>query len=205
MAAACAAVLGQALRPALEKGFDNAATVVEIALIAVGTLLIAALLRENVFSRALPRRLVLGRDYVEGRWVDAVMLSTGERQLGITELAPSGGSLRYSGTNFATDGTYLGSFQTTASRFDGDRFEFLCDTTTPGDAQPHGHASGALQFDRGGGRVPDHYRGWFMDDSGSVRGAIAGIKVEQSDVAALEDPQTRVAALLRLTEGLAPT
>jgi hypothetical protein len=172
-----------------------------VTIIALGTLVIRELLQQRVFSNRLVRRALLGRDFVEGAWVDVVWLSDGTRQLGKTHVGPTGDGLKFSGTNYDEGGALVGGFSTTAAALDGLELAYVCRTTTHEATPLHGNAAGGLQFERVDGEA-NSYIGWFVDDAGSVRGSFRGVKVERRYIGPLDDESTRHATLLQLTAGL---
>ena len=147
------------------------------------------------------RRLLLGRKYVEGTWIDVVSYPDHDQQIGIVYIGSHKSGLTYHGENLDLEGRFVNSFRAESVKVDFPHILFHYREDV-GRGVPFLAGVGGITFDRRTGR-PARYTGYCLDAVEKVSYTVIGRRVDDADeIARLEDHETRVETALALATPL---
>lgn len=206
---------GVALTEAVRQSLERLPAGVDIAAV-VGIVLVSAGLVREVFEQTVERssrlrRIVLGRRYVEGSWIDFVTRDNLPPLVGITSIEPSGSSLRYGGTNFSAYGEYLGTFTTTTVAFQWPELRFTYGPALDATEMDLGASSLMIGFGeivfQSSQRLPSTYRGRCHDVEQGLHWIEGQRITDEADLADLAtlDGQARLVRRHAAARGLTST
>jgi hypothetical protein len=150
------------------------------------------------------RKLLLGRQYVEGSWIDVVRFNDGRELFGIVRIEPDGNSLRYGGENYDRKANYCGNFASKMIEADFPviSFKYL---DNPSMRETYSEGIAVLTFEEQDAARPVRYTGACVDYYHAEAEAIEAWKIEtRGDLQRLADPSQRKAVVLSLIETFFP-
>lgn len=156
------------------------------------------LVREAASSAATAwtwlRRIVLGKQYIEGVWVDVVRAQGQEAWYGLCWIEPSGLSIRYYGCNHNQHGAPIGTFIADLLTFDWPRLSFKYHNSDDSTVETEGF--GEFIFEPGYKERTVCYKGFVIDRNGNTSSVFGRKVVEPSLCQAFSDIRSRREALL---------
>lgn len=164
---------------------SGALVVSDLVCVLIALVLVRFLAEQALYNWRWLRRLVLGRQHVEGCWLDVVTHSDGSQRFGIVRFEPDKNSLRYGGENYTPDGKPIGDFDTDVVAMDWPMLRFAYrafdGTEAQGRAGRTGDAFlngfGDLRFNELDGR-PTTYSGRCIDATQGAH-SIQGWRIER--------------------------
>lgn len=148
----------------------------------------AAILTHLLVSVSAVRRLLLGRQYVEGTWVLRAFRGASTEQITILRYEPAEGGLRWSGTSYKQDGSLKGGVAASVFFIDWPRMRHTYEAhRTEGAVLAQGGYGERMFIERHGPSV--QFTGFFVDFRTGVRHDTEARKIEDNaTLKALDDP-----------------
>jgi hypothetical protein len=173
----------------------------EAVVIGLTLTVVKELLAVRLLESSWLRRHLLGREYVEGTWVDVVFYSNSEPRVGIVHIGSRKSGLTYSGENLDSEGRFAGHFTADGLKVDFPRIVFHY-TEDGGGENPLLTGVGVISFDRPQG-PPGRYSGYCLDAVEKISHRLIGRRVDNpGDLRRLENPATRARAALEIAAPL---
>ncbi len=128
------------------------------------------------------RKWLLSKEYVEGYWVDYVVMNDKSRLIGINSIVPKGESLIYRGDNYTLDGSAIDSFVAKLIDIDWPQMTFRYQNTNP---DVSGFTAGILQitFDVGDGTYrPNRFSVVVHDNKSETPSVAESFRLEDEEI-----------------------
>ena len=153
-----------AVRSSLQSLVQNSPLALFILLVIVVLLSQVAdyLIRQGVSKARWIRRYILGRQFVEGYWVDRVIEGGQVESVGLLTIAYDNGQLEINGESLDTEGRRLGTFRTYISEYDNWEFRYAYHGMHKGKSDVRIDGYGEYHFVRGD-RIPLAFSGFLHD------------------------------------------
>jgi hypothetical protein len=202
LAIATATVVGNQLRVYLDKNSIN--DIYSMLGILCFVALLTGILRHLLIIWAgestLIRQAILGKQYVEGTWIDIIEITSGEWLIGIIAINAAGPGLTYGGENITITGHSRGTFNSTLIHVEWPTmvFRYKNSSTSP-DPLKAGLVTVTFIADCAG--PPARYTAELHDNTESEPRPIEAWKVrDKNTLAALQDPTKRTEAVLAFAQ-----
>ncbi|HSF29901.1 MAG TPA: hypothetical protein VLK82_05440 [Candidatus Tectomicrobia bacterium] len=150
------------------------------------------------------RRMLLGRQYIEGTWLDIMRADGKLKEIGVSWLRYDGSELRYTGEDYDLTLNHCSPYEAEMVQLKGQvlMYKYTARRSDNGSLGTQGY--GELQFSPGRDGIPNKYSGSYFVLQGREKLSFEGFKLdEQKDselLELLENGRTRKEALRRLLE-----
>jgi hypothetical protein len=146
------------------------------ALVVVGSLMLTEWVFPLVFQLGLLRRMVLGRAYTEGTWLQAERGPAGSERLTIVRIRPSGFGFNLSAYSLNQDGEIEGTRMIEYSKLDGPVLSYIFRNLMPDGAGSQAQGANELMFEHARG-APKTYAGYGQAAGAGRKFQIEGVKL----------------------------
>lgn len=146
------------------------------ALVVVGSLMLTEWVFPLVFQMGLLRRMVLGRSYTEGTWLQAERGPAGSERLTIVRIRPSGFGFNLSAYSLNQDGEIEGTRMIEYSKLDGPVLSYIFRNLMPDGAGSQAQGANELMFEHARG-APKTYAGYGQAAGAARKFQIEGVKL----------------------------
>ncbi|MBI1400200.1 hypothetical protein [Hyphomonas sp.] len=146
------------------------------ALVVVGSLMLTEWVFPLVFQLGLLRRMVLGRAYTEGTWLQAERGPAGSERLTIVRIRPSGFGFNLSAYSLNQDGEIEGTRMIEYSKLDGPVLSYIFRNLMPDGAGSQAQGANELMFEHARG-APKTYAGYGQAAGAARKFQIEGVKL----------------------------
>jgi hypothetical protein len=139
------------------------------------------------------RKLIFGKQFIEGHWVDIVTTDNNSKILygGLIFIEFEKGKIVFSGTSFTPDGKQFGTFTTSSSDFSNYKLKVSYSGITTEFSTSKVVGYGEFQFDRGS-KCPTTYSGFYFEFSDKMIINVQARKiVDREELAKLTLPEER--------------
>jgi hypothetical protein len=147
-------------------------------------------------SSRILRRLFLGKQLIEGTWLDLLKRGTDPVGYGFSRLEYDGSSVRLGGEDFLLDGTAQGHYQADLVELEWPKIRYKYTYQSSADAGVSSQGYGEAQFIERDG-PPTHYVGFFFDLVEGKRISFEGWRVtDRALLSELDDVAARRSAIV---------
>ena len=165
---------------------------ISIAIVAILTQVTRIFVRSLVENTKLGRRLILGRQYIEGVWIDLVQEGGEPKAVGLTRINIIEGELKISGDDYDIDGLHTGHYVCDFHYVDWPRIRYVYSYQYSDDDNIIKQGLGEFLFDDTG-ISPIRYSGHFFDIQGGKRFRFEGWKLkDRKKLKELRTPKGRI-------------
>lgn len=187
MGFACGVAVDNALiRYATHSSSYLVAFAVDLLAISLTTFVVQRLV-QFVFGRWAPvRRLLLHKRFVEGPWVDMVILDRKVIAFGIVRFEPTLESILYSGENYGVDGCYVSSFKSEMIHIDWPLVKFKYRGVDRNSEHVFPEGFGELQFVTGS-PLPERFTGYSVNILKGQKVVISGWRLCRDEMSKIEE------------------
>ena len=155
-----------------------------------------------VSSSVFFRRVILGRKFVEGTWMDIVNTDGLLTFVGVLRVEFDEFALRLSGENFDGNGNAKGTFKSEMAVLDWPVLKYKYTSTCHESKKSHSEGYGELHFIERDGE-PKRYQGFFMDLNEVLRKETYGWKVTNVDnLEKLDSPKSIPLAIQKIVSNV---
>ena len=193
---ACGVAVDNALRRYALPNSSAYVTGVAVDLLAISlTTFVVQRLVQIVFGKWAPvRMLLLQKQFIEGAWVDMVILNRKVIAFGVVRFEPTCDSLRYIGENYAVDGCYVSSFTSEMIHIDWPLLKFKYRGVDRNSEHVFPEGFGELQFVTGS-HFPERFTGYSVNILKGQKVVISGRRLSSDELQRLEGNAERRQAL----------
>lgn len=150
-------------------------------------------IRGLTVRRRLIRRLLVGGDYVEGRWANIVIIEGQVNRVGILYISYHDGKLLYGGRNYEPlSHSDLGQFTSTLTEESALHYTFSYRAT---DEETQSVGLGSLSFEPGVGGTPNSFAGYCVDSATGPTHLLRGRRLRSNEYSAFNDRYQRGALI----------
>lgn len=146
------------------------------ALVVIGSLMLTEWVLPLVFQIGFLRRMVLGRAFAEGTWLQAERGPSGSERLTIVRVRPSGFGFNLSAYSLNQDGDIEGTRIIEYSKLDGPVLSYVFRNLMPDGAGSQAQGANELMFENARG-APKAYAGYGQAAGSTRKFQIEGVKL----------------------------
>lgn len=166
-----------------------------VVIVAVLAQLFRIVITYVILNFRFTRRLILGRQYIEGIWIDLMEENGNPVSLGLTRINIIDGELKINGDDYDTEGMHTGYYSWEFFKYDWPRINYVYSYHRSDDNEVIRLGYGEILFDDIGG-TPFRYTGHYIDLKKGEQSRFEGWKLkDRNQMKKLNTPAGREAVV----------